>query len=253
VLTARAIDNSGAVSSALREVTVISVSQLSHLIRPRSWPWLFRAGDAQLGDGWRAPDLKEEGWQTGYGMFGNLSGDTFVDSSGTTLFRYHFDLADPAAFTNLLINFYAYFGEGAVFYLNGTEVFRMNMPTGEVTLATAAIPAAPISNPSNAEALRTEDNILAVEVHHPWPDTGATEFDFSVDGQRANVPRQLISCFEMRKIAPDYAYISWGDVDLWYLKAAENLSGPWRPVSFHGSYAVYLFNAGQQFFRLHLR
>jgi hypothetical protein len=253
-LTATATDNSGAVSSTFRAVTVISAGQFSYLIRTMSWPWLFHPVDPDLKEGWPAFDYDETGWQTGSGQFGNVSSDTFISSLGTTVFRHHFDVRDPGAFTNLLINFQAYFGEGALFYLNGVEAFRINMPTGAVTLATAAITnGTPIDNPINPSLLRVGENVMAVEVHHPSPDRGATEFDFSLAGQQAYVPPPLLPCFSIEKPAPDYAHISWGDIEMWYLEAAANIEGPWRGVAFYGSYDVYLFSPTQQFFRLHHR
>ena len=59
--------------------------------------------------------------------------------------------------------------DGAVFYLNGTEVLRQNMPNGPVDAATLA--ASPVEGPVDvhadisAGALVEGDNVLAVEVH----------------------------------------------------------------------------------------
>ena len=60
--------------------------------------------------------------------------------------------------------------DGAVFYLNGTEVLRLNMPDGTVTRATAAttnVVTAVLSGPFSlpTTSLVSGTNVLAVEVH----------------------------------------------------------------------------------------
>jgi Lamin Tail Domain len=85
----------------------------------------------------------------------------------TVTFRTRFDLdADPAT-AELLLD--CELDDGAVFYINGSEVHRENMPTGTVsaeTLASAAVSdAASLTTVLAGDALVRGDNVLAVEVH----------------------------------------------------------------------------------------
>ena len=70
---------------------------------------------------------------------------TTVEKNPTTYFRRAFDVTDPAQYNGL--NVHLRYDDGAVVYLNGTELFRTaNMPGGTITWATgrhASGPAAP--------------------------------------------------------------------------------------------------------------
>ena len=60
--------------------------------------------------------------------------------------------------------------DGAVFYLNGQEVLRVNLPAGTVSHSTAAstnVTASTLSAvlPVASDALVSGTNVLAVEVH----------------------------------------------------------------------------------------
>ncbi|HXG47380.1 MAG TPA: lamin tail domain-containing protein, partial [Methylomirabilota bacterium] len=86
----------------------------------------------------------------------------------TYYFRHTFQFADDPARTQLKLDLAV--DDGAVFYLNGVEVHRHNMPRGEIGYATpaaSAVGAAPLLNgiALPASALVSGTNLLAVEVH----------------------------------------------------------------------------------------
>ena len=90
------------------------------------------------------------------------------DGPVTYYFRSAFQFGDNAASADLKLDFAV--DDGAVFYLNGHEVYRHNMPAGPVnfvTLAASPVGDAPllsgISIPNTH--LLAGDNVLAVEVH----------------------------------------------------------------------------------------
>ncbi|MEX0641925.1 MAG: lamin tail domain-containing protein, partial [Pirellulales bacterium] len=98
----------------------------------------------------------------------------------THYFRNHFQFdGDPAKTQLELVSL---IDDGAVYYLNGTEVYRQNMaagPTGHGTLATTEIAGQPadvqiVAIP--AGSLRTGDNVLAVEVHQASGGFGDVSF-----------------------------------------------------------------------------
>lgn len=83
-------------------------------------------------------------------------------------FRANFLLNSPPQYAAVKLN--AVVADGAVFYLNGAEVLRLNMPPGPVNASTLALtnvpsPAflGPFTLPSNALIAGT--NVLAVELH----------------------------------------------------------------------------------------
>ena len=86
----------------------------------------------------------------------------------TTYFRKHFTF--PAGTNGATLTLRDVVEDGAVYYLNGQEIFRNRMPAGAVTFATLATGAAdptPIAGPFSLSltSLLAGDNVLAVEVH----------------------------------------------------------------------------------------
>ena len=99
-------------------------------------------------------------------------------------FTRTFDLADPAGVNGLTLRMLA--DDGAVVYLNGTEVVRYNMPEGPVAFDTRPIQW--VGNADEiyrdyafpADALVPGTNVLAVEVHNYWPGNPDLSFDASL-------------------------------------------------------------------------
>jgi hypothetical protein len=95
-------------------------------------------------------------------------GTTLADGLTDYYFRTTFNLAGAPQLASLQLQ--TALADGAVFYLNGTEVLRLNMPTGSITAATLALTNAssalylgPFALPNSA--LVSGANVLAVEVH----------------------------------------------------------------------------------------
>jgi hypothetical protein len=103
----------------------------------------------------------------------------------TSYFRHSFFVADPSAFTGFRLNLGVLRDDGAVVYLNGTEVFRTNMDPGDITWdeeASSGVSGAAAEttfHPQSADPglLVAGDNALAVEVHQ----VGASSSDVSFD------------------------------------------------------------------------
>jgi exopolysaccharide biosynthesis protein len=113
------------------------------------------------------------------------SGYPFV----TYYFRTHFNFTNPVA--GAALQFVGYEDDGAVFYLNGTEICRVRMPAApepiyNATLATvypcAGNASCPdsfhLSGPLVTTNLLTGDNVLAVEVHNY--NTGSSDVTFGL-------------------------------------------------------------------------
>ena len=107
--------------------------------------WKYLDTGADQGTAWRTPAFNDSGWKTGAAELGYGDGDeaTLVaygpNSTAkftTTYLRRAFTVADPSAYGGLTLRVLR--DDGAIVYLNGTEVFRTNMPTGAVTAATFA-------------------------------------------------------------------------------------------------------------------
>lgn len=128
--------------------------------------WL--QGNAQLGYG-----DGDEATVVGYG--GNAS-NKFI----TTYFRKSFSIADVTNMQDATGT--VLFDDGVVIYVNGTEVYRNNLPGGAITMSTLALGAVADENAYNTftvdkSLLKTGNNIIAVEIHQ----SGAASSDISFD------------------------------------------------------------------------
>ena len=104
----------------------------------------------------------------------------------TSYFRVAFDFAGDPASTELMLD--ALVDDGAVFYLNGVEVHRHNLPPGSVTASTLAIE--PVEAPAfvygielAAAPLVQGVNVLAVEVHQAAADDADMAFEAALFGR----------------------------------------------------------------------
>ncbi|MEO7318813.1 MAG: CotH kinase family protein, partial [Chthoniobacteraceae bacterium] len=136
-------------------------------------------------------------------------------------FRKSFTVTDPSTFTTLLLK--AVVDDGAVFYLNGTEVYRDGMPSGALTLTTPASAnrsgtAESQTNTFDISAfknlLQAGTNLLAVEVHNYSLGTTYSadlSFDCELDGVAPSTdPGNFIMTAAGRGFAAQRALTSLG-------------------------------------------
>ena len=145
----------------------------------RGATWSYDDSGSDLGTAWREADFDDSGWATGPAPLGYGDGHhaTTVGYGGdpnnkppATWFRLHFELEElPEGGTltaELMVD------DGAVIWLNGQELLRMNMADGEPTASTWANATVSGSNESawhrfevDPSLLVEGDNVLAGEVH----------------------------------------------------------------------------------------
>src|SRR5688500_7472232 len=143
---------------------------------PTGAVWKYLDNGSDQGTAWRAAGFNDVSWASGPAQLGYGDGDeSTVVSFGpdaankyiTTYFRRSFSVADAAAYQSAVLRVLR--DDGAVVYLNGTEVFRGNMPGGTIgyrTLASVAIDDSTFHQAGiNPALLVTGNNVLAVEIH----------------------------------------------------------------------------------------
>jgi hypothetical protein len=177
-------------------------SNVVELILPEA-TWKFLDDGSDPGTFWRFAFHNDNGWRSGQGQFGYGEGDeaSHINPGAPTYaahyFRHKFHVAHPEHFTNLL--FRVLRDDGVVVYLNGTEIFRMNMPDGPVDNSTpAVIPVTIVDEntwfPTNVSAARLVQgtNIVAVELHQT-PASSDASFNLSLTGMGpVQNPRLLV-------------------------------------------------------------
>lgn len=168
-------------------------------ILPYASTWKYLDNGTNQGTAWKATSFNDAAWKSGKGQLGYGDGDeaTVVgygsNSSAkyiTTYFRSTFTVSNAAAYANYQINTKR--DDGIVVYINGSEVWRDNMPTGTIGYTTlsstncsddgAGIETTTLS--LSASHIVSGTNSIAVEIHQ----TGATSSDISFDLQVIGQP-----------------------------------------------------------------
>jgi hypothetical protein len=109
---------------------------------PAETVWKYRADGIDLGLAWRGAAFDDAAWQSaqaeiGFGDGGERTALALGQAPTTIYFRRSFEVSNPSAFKSLLLRFIR--DDGAVFYLNGVELFRSNMPEGNIDSSTSAV------------------------------------------------------------------------------------------------------------------
>jgi hypothetical protein len=155
--------------------------------------------------------------------------------------------------TNAMVALRHLVDDGAVFYLNGAEIHRVNLPSGPISYGTRA--PAPIGDAlcvSNtlfvAHQIVQGTNILAVEVHQAFDAAGTTDVAFDADFTVLFHRTPQLPQLQIAYTATN-AILTW-ESD-WVLESAQSISGLWSTVETLGNtYVTPLHDASRRFFRL---
>jgi hypothetical protein len=157
--------------------------------------WKYHDTGVDLGTAWIEPGFDDSTWSSGAAQLGFGEGDEVtpvasVPSRITTYFRRTFTITDPRKFRALTLRLLR--DDGAVVWLNGTEIIRSNMPaSGDITRNTSA--SADVSGASentfltheiDARELRAGTNVLAVEIHQFGDASNDLSFDLELTATR---------------------------------------------------------------------
>jgi hypothetical protein len=168
---------------------------------PANASWKYLDDGSDQGTAWRAASFDDSAWASGAAELGYGDGDEATtvgfgpNSSSkytTTYFRHSFNVANPADFPSLKLRLIR--DDGAVLYLNGTEIRRDNMPAGAInrtTLASTALGAPQESTVYEtivpAAALVAGTNVLAAEIHQSNGTSTDLSFQLEVTGLNSTV------------------------------------------------------------------
>lgn len=142
--------------------------------------WRYDDSGVEPPDGWMANEFDDGSWKVGNGLLAHDSAGVRLPAPANTeldlrspsqtafYFRTRFVYEGPTNGVQLALSHIL--DDGAVIYLNGEEVLRFNLPTGQVThgsLAGRRIDTAVLEGPVEVptSGLRSGENRLAAEVH----------------------------------------------------------------------------------------
>jgi hypothetical protein len=269
LLTAQAYDDAGrAGTSATVVVTKAGVATAPVTLVSTGAVWRYFDLTNDLGEGWRGSGFNDSAWSSGRGELG--FGDAVEGRPEATVlsnrqqitfyFRRAFYVADPMLISGLTARLIR--DDGAVVYLNGTEVWRDNLPIGPIsynTLAPTAIGGAAestwLTNALPRSALVRGTNWVAVEIHQQAITSSDVSFDFGLDATVIIPERPSLALTG----AGQTLQFSWpGDQGTFALYAATNLNSPsWikltnTPVLIDGVWELTLprTNVAERYFRL---
>ncbi|MFT3909167.1 MAG: metallophosphoesterase family protein [Ferruginibacter sp.] len=163
-----------------------------------SWKYLDKG--TNQGTAWRSTTFNDATWASGNAQLGYGDGDeATVVSYGsnasnkyiTTYFRKTITVTDTSQFNGYTLNLKR--DDGAVVYINGTEVFRSNMPAGTISYTTKA--SASASDDGGTPQVKTlligqvkrGANTIAVEVHQNVNTSTDLSFDLELKGNVTGV------------------------------------------------------------------
>ncbi|HXG47485.1 MAG TPA: hypothetical protein VNO52_07670, partial [Methylomirabilota bacterium] len=212
-----------------------------------------------LGTGWRARLFNDAGWAQGAPLFAYESAalpepirTPLVTNQNKFTFYFRKALTLPGDATNALLRLRTVLDDGAVFHLNGAELFRWGMPPGNVSFSTPAARTVDnavyegpfILTPTN---LVPGTNALAVEVHQVNATSSDVVFGASIEA--LVLPSQALP--------PPRLNASRNGTDLrldWQpparLETASSPAGPWSQVEAPSVPAVLPMTNRSAFYRL---
>ncbi|MEO1437170.1 MAG: alkaline phosphatase PhoX, partial [Bacteroidota bacterium] len=157
--------------------------------------WKYNDSGTDLtAENWTALNYNDTTWAFGDAIlgYGNGNETTTLDFGPdaankypTYYLRHTFNVDDASIIDSLVFDVLR--DDGVVVYVNGTEAFRMNMPTGAIDYNTLASAAVGGSNETTYFQVMTENllvdglNVIAVELHQASAGSSDLSFDMSVD------------------------------------------------------------------------
>ncbi len=267
-LTVVAVDNAGFRGTNTHGFSANTPAGVSVLI-PNGSTWRYLDDGSDPDVFWSVPGgIDDSVWSSGvaelgYGdAAGNNRPERTVLNFGpdanakfpTTYFRKTFNVSDPTIFGALTLRVLR--DDGAIVYINGTEVFRTGITNEFVDYLTYTPPAAAddgtIYQVTNVEAsvLQPGENLVAVEMHQDSGNSSDISFDLMLWGQGPTLSVSQVSATQV-DIAwplPSTGFVLEGKADLG--------AGAWSRVTAadapaDGFHHVQLNAAsGMRFFRL---
>jgi len=169
-------------------------SNQTNTIIDKEAAWKFSDTGTNLGTIWQSIGYDDSNWESGNAELGYGDGDenTIIDFGGnsekkhiTYYFRKEFDISDQSMILSLQMQIKV--DDGAVVYLNGHEIHRVNLPEGIIDYQTTAINAIGGSDESSFKSysvdpkfLQNGNNVIAVEVHQNSSSSSDISFDLEI-------------------------------------------------------------------------
>lgn len=149
--------------------------------------WKYLDDGSDQGTAWKDPGFSDGSWASGPTEIGHSDGDeeTVMQQDHICYYlRKSFNVTDPTLYPT--IDMKMFYDDGAVVYVNGVEVFRVNMPSGTIEFDTKANGSENTTvTHSFASTLVTGTNVIAVSLHDR---SGSSDVSFNFELKGTNTP-----------------------------------------------------------------
>jgi len=187
-------------------------------ILPAGSTWKYSDATTAPPADWNQSTFDDSSWSSGPAQLGYGDGDeaTVLSFGGNAnnktpsyYFRTTFNMDDVNIFSTLQALLKV--DDGAVVYLNGNEIWRVNMPGAPSVIAFGTLASSSISGTGEnswneltlpTSALLIGPNVLAVEVHQADRTSSDISFDFELDGTVVGTP-EIIGTTEKLEVTLD--------------------------------------------------
>ncbi|MEN8157927.1 MAG: CotH kinase family protein, partial [Bacteroidota bacterium] len=166
------------------------------ILLPRNSVWRYNDTGTYPGDAWKESSFNDASWPSGAGELGYGDGgeSTVLEYGGddqnkytSYYFRTTIEVADPSLFDRYKIRLMR--DDGAVIYVNGTEILRDNMPAGDILPGTFATTFVGDGGETtyfvytlDGQLLQPGINTIAVEIHQTSLTSSDISFDLEMEG-----------------------------------------------------------------------
>lgn len=188
--------------------------------------WKFLDNGSNQGTAWAATGFNDASWASGNTILGYGDADTDLPNHQvgyggdtqnkyvTTYFRKSFNVANPAAYSSLSLSLI--YDDGAVVYLNGTEITRQGMPAGSITYTTLAT--ADVAAPNErvwssvnvgTTQLLAGNNVIAVEIHQRLVTSSDIAMNLLLKGNTSTVAPTVSRGPYLQMLGTDRVVVRW--------------------------------------------
>lgn len=226
--------------------------------------WRYDDSGKDLGAAWKEKNFDDSSWKSGTALFEGKKGTVpalpepvrtslTLDATRTNFyFRAHFHFEGDLASARMKIK--PIVDDGAVFYLNGWEIFRLGMPADSIdaaTLASRTVLEAAYEGPFEVPvtSLVAGDNVLAVEVHQ----SSASSSDVTMGVQllvpgSETAPPKPPQSLKVGILQGAKLQLEWSGSG--QLQSADSVIGPWTEVTNASNPFTTPITGGAKFYRL---
>jgi len=217
----------------LLTLLVAFLSSTAQVIIPQASVWKYLDDGSDQGTAWYSQTFNDSSWAQGAAQLGYGDGDettvlSYGSSSSNKYLTYYFRKTFTPQNTNNQewVKLELLRDDGAVVYLNGTELIRSNMPTGTITYTTKAAHTVAGSDEDYFNQyffpdslLISGQNIIAVEVHQRTASSSDMSFDLKLSYTNLTIFRK----------APYLLYTGNNDemLILWQLREQKDCAFHW--------------------------